>query len=201
MAGAAATAISALVFCLVSAGLFGWQTWRDFLAAAATSGNVYASGRIPFSGFVTPFGGAMLLGAGAAAAAVLQAVASATAAGVVAYVWRRNPPLPIRAACLVSATLVAVPLALFYDLVLAGVAGAWLLRADGEYRLPEWGKLILAGLYVLCLNPRGIAAAWRLPVGPIVTMALTALSAWLTMRVVAPTPARRRPVQLSAGTT
>ncbi len=197
----AATAISALVFCLVSAGLFGWQTWRDFLAAAATSGNVYASGRIPFSGFVTPFGGAMLLGAGAAAAAVLQAVASATAAGVVAYVWRRNPPLPIRAACLVSATLVAVPLALFYDLVLAGVAGAWLLRADGEYRLPEWGKLLLAGLYVLCLNPRGIAAAWHLPIGPIVTMALTALSAWLTMRVAAPTPARRRPVQLSAGTT
>ena len=197
----AATAISAFVFCLVSAGLFGWQTWRDFFAAAATSGNVYASGRIPFSGFVTPFGGAMLLGAGPAAAAVLQAVAFVTAAGFVAYVWRRNPPLPIRAACLVSATVVAVPLALFYDLVLAGVAGAWLLRADREYRLPEWGKLLLAGLYVLCLNPRGIATAWHVPIGPIVTMALAALSAWFAMRAAALAPARSLPVQLSAGTT
>ena len=197
----AATAAAALACCLVSVGLFGWQTWRDFLVAAATSGNVYTSGRIPFGGFVTPFGGAMLLGAGPATAAVLQTVAFVTAAGVVAYVWRRNPPLPIRAACLVSATLVAVPLALFYDLVLAGVAGAWLIRADGEYRLPEWGKLLLAGLYVLCLNPRGIAAAWHLPIGPVIPMALAALCAWLAMRAAALAPARRRPVRLSAGTT
>ena len=197
----AATAAAALACCLVSVGLFGWQTWRDFLVAAATSGNVYTSGRIPFGGFVTPFGGAMLLGASPAAAGLVQAVASATAAGFVAWVWHRNPPLPVRAACLVSATLVAVPLALFYDLVLAGVAAAWLLRADGEYRLPEWGKLLLAGLYVLCLNPRGIAAAWHLPIGPIVPVALAALSAWLAMRAAALAPARRRPVRLSAGTT
>jgi alpha-1,2-mannosyltransferase len=156
----AATAISALVFCLVSAGLFGWQTWRDFLAAAATSGNVYASGRIPFSGFVTPFGGAMLLGAGAAAAAVLQAVASATAAGVVAYVWRRNPPLPIRAACLVSATLVAVPLALFYDLVLAGVAGAWLLARRWRISPAGMGKTDPGG--TLCPVPESTRDRCRL---------------------------------------
>ena len=43
--------------------IFGWQTWHAFLFAAAGSGNVYASGRIPFGGFVTPFGGAMVLGA------------------------------------------------------------------------------------------------------------------------------------------
>ena len=146
---------SAASLSVASLALFGWQTWHDFLLAAATSGNVYATGRIPFGGFVTPFGAAMLLGATPAAAGVLQAAASAAAAGFVAFVWRRNLPLPIRAASLISATLVAVPMALFYDLVLAGMAGAWLLRADGKYRLPEWGKLVLAGLYILCLNPRG----------------------------------------------
>ena len=178
----AATFATAAGLCLLSLAVFGWQTWRAFLIAAAGSGAVYGTGRIPFSGFVTPFGAAMLLGANRALAGVVQAAASVAAAGLVAWVWRRDLPLPVRAASLVSATLVAVPLALFYDLVLAGVAAAWLLRGEGEYRLPEWGKLALAGLYVLSLNPRGIAMASHLPVGPLIAAALAALVASVALR-------------------
>ncbi len=188
-------AASALGFVLLSVALFGWRTWDDFLFAAAASGSVYASGRIPFSGFVTPFGAAMLLGATPSAGAVVQAAMSAMAGAFVAFVWHRDLPLPIRAASLVAATLVAVPLALFYDLLLAGVAGAWLLRADGDYRLPEWGTLVLAGLYVLCLNPRGIATAWHLPVGAFITTALAALVVKVAVRQTAPTIIRANPVQ------
>ena len=174
--------VSAFGFCLVSVAVFGWQTWHDFLVAAIASGQVYATGRIPFGGFVTPFGGAMLLGASPGIAARLQVVSSFAAAVFVALVWRRNLPLPIRAASLVSATLVAVPLALFYDLVLAGVAGAWLLRGDGEFRLTEWQKWLLAGLFVLCLNPRGMATDWHLPVGPFIALVLAALTASVALR-------------------
>jgi alpha-1,2-mannosyltransferase len=169
--------VSAMGLCLASLLIFGWQTWHDFLVAAAASHHVYASGRIPFGGFVTPFGGAILLGAAPRAAAIVQAVAAVIAAGFVALVWRRNLPLPIRAASLASATLVAVPLALFYDLVLSGVAAAWLLRADGEYRLPQWGKPVLAALYVLCLSPRAMATASHLPIGSFVALAMLILSA------------------------
>ncbi len=161
---------------LLSLTLFGWQTWHDFLIAAATSGNVYTTRAHSVWRFCHPVWRGDAAGATPAAAAVVQAAVSAAAAGFVAFVWHRNLPLPIRAASLVSATLVAVPLALFYDLVLAGVAGAWLLRADGNYRLPEWGRLVLAALYVLCLNPRGIAAAWHLPVGPFIALALMTLT-------------------------
>lgn len=161
---------------LLSLVIFGWQTWHAFVVAAAGSGNVYASGRIPFGGFVTPFGGAMMLGAAPRAAAILQMLATLIAAGFVAGVWRRNLSLPIRAASLASATLIAVPLALFYDLVLGGVAGAWLLRAGGKYRLPEWGKPILAALYVLCLSPRAMAAASHLPIGSFVALGLVILT-------------------------
>jgi Glycosyltransferase family 87 len=178
----AAAVFSALGLCLLSLALFGWQTWHDFVLAAAGSRSVYASGRIPFSGFVTPFGGAMLLGASPGFSVLVQGVASVAAAAFVAFVWRRNLPLPIRAASLVSATLVAVPLALFYDLVLAGLAAAWLLRAEGKYALGEWGKLALAGLYVLSLNPRGIATASHLPVGPFITVAFAALVAAVAFR-------------------
>ncbi len=174
--------VSTFCLCLLSLAVFGWQTWHDFFVAIVASSHVYASGRIAFSGFVTPFGAAMLLGARPGGAAILQIVSCAAAAVFVAFVWRRNLPLPIRAASLVSATLVAVPLALFYDLVLAGVAGAWLLRGDGEFKLTEWQKWLLAGLFVLCLNPRGIAADWHLPVGPLIALVLATLTAAVALR-------------------
>jgi hypothetical protein len=124
----------------------------------------------------------MLLGVTSAISGLVQGVATVAGAGFVAFAWRRNMPLPIRAASLVSATLVSVPLALFYDLVLAGLAAAWLLRAEGKYALGEGGRLALAGLYILCLNPRGLAVAWHLPVGPFVAVALAALVATVAFR-------------------
>lgn len=173
---------SAACLSLLSFVIFGWQTWHAFLVAAMASRDVYASGRIPFGGFVTPFGGAMLVGANQTLASILQTGTTLAVAALVARVWRRALPLPIRAASLVSATLVAVPLALFYDLVLAGLAAAWLLRGEGDHRLPEWGKLALVCLYVLSLNPRGIAAAWHLPLGPFIAVALMALTAAIAFR-------------------
>ena len=193
----AAAFASAAGLCLLSLAVFGWHTWHAFLTAAMGSGAVYETGRIPFGGFVTPFGAARLLGFTPSASYAVQAAATLAAAVLVAWVWRRDLPLPIRAASLVSATLVAVPLALFYDLVLAGVAGVWLLRSEGEYRLPDWGKLVLAGLYVLSLNPRGIAMAWRLPIGPLIAVALAALVATIALRgksAVAPPAVGRQPV-------
>jgi alpha-1,2-mannosyltransferase len=178
----AAAFACAAALCLLSLAVFGWQTWHAFLTAMMGSQAVYASGRIPFGGFVTPFGAAMLLGATRTLAGIVQAGAAVLAAGLVAWVWRRGLSLPLRAASAVSATLVAVPLALFYDLVLAGIAGAWLLRSDGKYRLREWEKAALAGLYVLSLNPRGIAANWHLPVGPLIAATFVTLVATVALR-------------------
>jgi hypothetical protein len=175
--------------CVLSLILFGWPAWQDFLRAALASRDVYASGRIPFSGFVTPFGAAMLAGASPRFAAIVQGLATAAAGVFVAFVWRRNLPLPVRAASLVSATLAAVPLALFYDLVLAGVAAAWLLRAgNSRCSLPGWGKPLLAVLYVLCLDPRGLAGTFHLPVGTCVAGGLVGLAG------AAAVAASRRPV-------
>jgi alpha-1,2-mannosyltransferase len=183
--------ISAGGLCLLSLIAFGPHTWHDFFVAAAGSSQVYASGRIRFSGYVTPFGGALLLGATQKAAAVVQAIATVIAATFVAIVWRRNLSLPIRAANLISATLVAVPLALFYDLVLAGIAAAWLLREKRDHRLSKRATVIFAGLYVLCLSPHGIATDWHLPIGTLIPLALTMLTGTVALRGRAtPQPAR-----------
>jgi alpha-1,2-mannosyltransferase len=172
----------AATLCLWSLVVFGWSTWHAFLTAVTGSQAVYTSGRIPFGGFVTPFGAAMLLGATGTLSGIVQVSATVAAAGFVAWVWRRGLPLPIRAASLVSATLVAVPLALFYDLVLAGIASAWLLRGEAKYCQPEWGKVALAGLYVMSLNPRGIAEHLHFPAGPLIAVALTTIVATIACR-------------------
>jgi alpha-1,2-mannosyltransferase len=173
---------SALGLCVLSWIAFGARTWNDFLIAAASAPAIYGSGRVAFSGFVTLFGAARLLGVTPIWAAILQAGAWAVAAVVVGLVWRRNRPLPVRAASLAAATLVAVPLALFYDLVLAGIAAAWLLRAEGEYRLPPPAQWLVAGLYLLCLNPRGVATQWHLPIGPLITLTLSVLAGVIALR-------------------
>jgi hypothetical protein len=173
---ALATALgSAATLCGMSLIAFGWETWQGYAAAAAGSHATYASGRINFGGLITPFGGVLLAGGTPNAAYMAQAAATLGAGLLVAIVWRRPLPLPIRAAMLATATLVAVPVALIYDLMLAAVAAAWLIRDPAA--LAGWERVALAGLFVLSMTPPGLAEAWRVPAGPIVALALLALVA------------------------
>ena len=154
---------------------FGWETWQGFVAAATGSHATYASGRINFGGLITPFGGVLLAGGTPNAAYMAQAAATLGAGLLVAFVWRRGLPLQIRGATLAAATLVAVPVALIYDLMLAAVAAAWLVRDPPG--LAGWERVALTGLFVLSMIPPGLAEAWHVPAGPIVALALLALIA------------------------
>ena len=109
------------------------------------------------------------------AAYIAQIAATLGAGSFVAIVWRRGLALPIRAAVLTAATLVAIPVALMYDLMLAGVAAAWLVRdPDG---LTGRDKVILAALFLLAMIPPGLAEASHLPSGPMVALSLLGLTA------------------------
>lgn len=166
--------VSAASVCLLSLTIFGWRTWYDFVQTAAMSSTVYASGRIPFTGYVNPFGAVRQLGGTPNIAYAVQVGVILTGAAFVAFVWRRDLPLPIRAASLVSWTLVAAPLALFYDLMLGAVAALWLMR-DGKVRLADWERIALSGLFLLSLCPRVMAEASYLPIGPVIALALTVI--------------------------
>jgi alpha-1,2-mannosyltransferase len=154
---------------------FGWTTWHAFLIDATESVGFYQSGKVAFANFVTPFGAVRLFGGSPETGYLVQAAAATMAASLVAVVWYRCLPLPVRAAALATATLVAVPLALFYDLMLASIAGLWLLREDGCPHLPHWAKWTFAGLVVLSFNPRALAETWHLPAGALVSATLFAV--------------------------
>jgi alpha-1,2-mannosyltransferase len=178
----AAAFLSAAALCLLSLGVFGWETWRDYLAAAAASPSIYQSGRISFSGFVNPFGGVLLLGGTPTMAYTAQTATILAAGLVVGYVWHARLALPLRAAVLAAAALAAAPVVLFYDLMLAAIAALWLLRPGGSSRLAEWEKIALAALFLLTLNPRSVSDMTHLPIGPLATLGFAVFAAAHVLR-------------------
>jgi len=126
-----AAAGTTLVLAGASLALFGTATWEAFFHALATSGGVYAGHAIFLGGLTSSYGALLALGAGWPAALAVQAGVTVLAAAVVACVWRRSAAmaLPVRAAVLLAATPVAVPVLMFYDLMLVFVALVWLSRA------------------------------------------------------------------------
>jgi alpha-1,2-mannosyltransferase len=178
----AAAAATVAGLCFAALLLFGAATWHAFVASALTSHATYEAGHIAVVAYVTPWGMALQLGAGPTLAWAVQAAASLAAAGFVARVWRRGGPLPVRGAALAAATLVAVPVALMYDLMLAAVAILWLVRADCEAGMPSAEKLALLGVLTgFAFGMLLLAAGRQQPTGiasvPILPLAVLVLAA------------------------
>jgi alpha-1,2-mannosyltransferase len=170
----AAAAGSAGVLVLASLLLFGWETWQAFFVTAGAAHAVYESGRILFAGFANPFGAVRLLGGPVALAYAVQGVASLAAAALVLVAWRYRLSLPTRAAMLASVTLVAAPVAIFYDLMLGTIAVCWLVRDDSR-PLSGAEKTFFAGIALLLLDARHLGDSWHLPVAATAALGLFAI--------------------------
>lgn len=169
-----------LALCLASLVLFGWETWRDYAAAFAASPELYTAGQAArLSGQITPLGAALQLGLGIGAARELQLCVALVSAALVWWIWRGNASIPVRSAALVSATLIAVPLALIYDLTLCLMAIAWLLRAGRSERFLPWEKATLAACFLVPLYQLQISEMTHLSPAPFATAALLA---WCVIR-------------------
>jgi hypothetical protein len=175
-AAIAGAALSVAGLCLLSLLVFGVETWQAYLAAALGSGQVYESGRVNLSFYVTPFGAALRLGAAPWLAYAVQGGASVLAVLAVAWVWWRTTRLPLRAAALLAGTILAVPLALLYDLMLLLPALAWLngeARRDGD--LPG-ERALLAAIYLLPFAIVSLGMGAGIPIGSLASLGVMFLT-------------------------
>jgi hypothetical protein len=180
--GAAAVTVAAVVG--LSVAIFGVDTWRDYLTAAAGSSTVYETGRVKLAAYVTPYGGARLLGVGIVNTRWLQGVVSTVVVLATCWIWRRDPGPAVRSAALAAGALLIVPVALVYDLLLMTVAIAWLVRAGRDTGFLPWEKLALFGCFLVPLLSLHLGQATHLPIGPLAPACLLALCVSRTRRAV-----------------
>jgi len=179
-----AAGCSAGALALASLALFGWETWQAFFVTAGAAHAVYESGRILFAGFANPFGAVRLLGGPVALAYAMQGLASLAAAALVLVVWRYRFSLPLRAAVLAAASLVAAPVVIFYDLMLGTIAVCWLMRDEAQPLSPA-EKTFFAAITVLLLDVRHLGETWHLPVAATATLGLFAIVTARALRELA----------------
>jgi alpha-1,2-mannosyltransferase len=107
-----------------------------------------------------------MLGLSTGHARVVQLVTSLSVALLVGWVWGKDTKLPIRAAMIAAAAVVAVPYSLVYDFMISSIAGCWLIRAGCEGGFLPWEKRVLVIVYIIPLFAFQGGMAMRIPFGP-----------------------------------
>jgi hypothetical protein len=168
----ATAALTVITLVALSAAMFGVSSWRGFAEALRHSNLVQLSGHIDAGGAVR------LLGASPGVGWAVQGMVSLAAAAAVAWAWLagRRPAAPdlyeCRMAALVAGTMAAMPFLLFYDLVMASVAAAWLAAAAQKTGWQRGEIRVLAVLFVLVLLDFPSAGLLHLAIGCFVAPAL-----------------------------
>ena len=184
------TVLSTLSLALLSVALFGTRDWLGFLTAFHRAGHTFQTGIIPYPGLISIYAAGRIAGLPQSAANLMQLATSLAAAAAVAVLWSGRAPHAVKAAALVAGTILAAPVLLFYDLLIAAVAAAWLIR-DGlqrGFRGFELSFLIFG--FTVPLLARPVAAGLHVPLGPL-------LPAGLLLMCVARTKFRLWPLTFS----
>jgi alpha-1,2-mannosyltransferase len=119
----AAAALSALVLCLMSVAVLGFEPWRAWFALMTQPSAVYDAWRViaRLNG-QSLYTDAAVMGASVPVANLFQAMGVAGAASCVWWCHRRPMGAELRLAVTLAATMLAAPHVIDYDAVLLGVA-------------------------------------------------------------------------------
>ena len=180
----AAATSTALTLIAGSVLTFGWTTWSAFLTAAAGVGSVYgvAETKIDVAGLTNVYGLILALHGGPALAIQVQIVVTLCVMVAVAWVWSGPHRLAVRAAMLLAGIPVAAPIIMFYDLMIAGLAIAWLIRDGRQYGFPPWQKTGLTIAFVLPLLSGNIDAMTQVLTAPLTATLVVVLALRAALR-------------------
>jgi hypothetical protein len=142
----------------------------------------YEMGHFNLAGFITLFSASRLAGAPIAVAHGVQLVGAAAAAVLVACAWWRRCSPAVRSAALAAGTLIAIPFAVVYDLMVATIAAAWLVRIGRERGFLRFEPQVIAATYLVPLLALFVGNATHIPLGPLPALALATIAAVRALR-------------------
>jgi alpha-1,2-mannosyltransferase len=170
-----AGALTTLLLAGLSFAFFGGALWSDFWTSLPFARAMLEQQLVPYYKMQSVFAAARLLGSSIGLAYALQAVVGVGALWITVSAWRRSVDPDLRNAVLVSASTLATPFILDYDLMLLALPIAWLLARGLRQGFLPWEKITVAFLCILPLSARMIAYWTDVALSPLAETALLAL--------------------------
>jgi Glycosyltransferase family 87 len=172
--GAAAGTVAALVvvsFATLGAGV--WHAFADSMNFTQTV--VLEQGGTGWEKIQSIFSAVRMWGAGVDAAYAVQGALLLMLAATLVWLWHSDAAFELKAAALATASLLATPYVLDYDLVVLAIAIAFYARHGLRSGFRDYEISLLAAAWLAPLLTRGVAGATGLPVGLLMMLALYAL--------------------------
>jgi hypothetical protein len=171
---AAATVIGLVVAATLSLGTGIWQAFLN--STNFTQHIVLEQGGTGWEKIQSIFSAVSAWGASVPVAYAVQAALGVALAASIVWLWRSEAAFDLKASALATASLLATPYVLDYDLMVLAVAIAFFVRHGLARGFGDWEISLLAFAWVVPLVSRGIAAATTVPLGLIAMLALYAVT-------------------------
>jgi hypothetical protein len=190
-----ATGFSALALCGIAWLAVGQTGYAAFFANSAYAREVLNQGLVDPALMQSLYAGLRVLNVPVSAAYVMQGLLSAGVLATAGYIAFRYRPTGLALGALaVSATVLATPFLLDYDLLVTALPLGWLVLTGAQGGFRNWEKLLLLTAFLLPLATRKLAQLAHLPIAPLV---LLVVFGFIIRRIMTPETV---PASLPAGT-
>ncbi len=170
---------TATVAALIGAStlLFGLSVWHAFAESATfTRTIVLEAGGTGWEKIQSLFSAVRMWGGSIDVAYAAQGALALTLAASIVWLWRSQAAFELKAAALAIACLLATPYVLDYDMVVLGIAIAFLVRHGLARGFQPYEISLLALAWAAPFLTRSIAGLSGIPLGLIVMLALYAMT-------------------------
>jgi len=151
----------------------GSAIWHAFAASTTfTQTVVLEAGGTGWEKIQSIFSAVRMWGGSVPLAYAAQALLATTLAVTLAWLWHSDAAFELKAAALAVACLLATPYVLDYDLVVVGLAIAYLARLGLADGFRGFELSVLGASWIVPLFSRGIAQITGVPLGLLVLMLL-----------------------------
>ena len=169
--GAAAATVAALMavsFVTLGGGV--WHAFADSMTFTQTV--VLEPGGIGWEKIQSAFSAMRMWGAGVRSAYAIQIALALMLAASLAWLWQSTALFDLKASALATATLLATPYVLDYDLVVLAVAIVFFVRHGMNRGFHDYEISLLAAAWFMPLLSRAVAGVTGIPLGLLVLLAL-----------------------------
>jgi alpha-1,2-mannosyltransferase len=173
--------VAALV--ALSIAVLGYDVWQAFFASMKfTQTVVLEQGGTGWEKIQSAFSALRHAGVGVQTAYTVQGALALALAACIAWLWHSHAAFALKASALASASLLATPYVLDYDLVVLAVAIGFFVRHGLTHGFRDYEISLLAAAWIVPLLSRSVAGLTEVPLGLTVTAGLFSLTVYRALR-------------------